>query len=100
MLPSSRPRTWPTATSTTGSSRTRRSTSSTRGARLRIRRMTAPPDLRECDERIAHVRREKESAIDAQDFEKAASLRDDEKTLLGQKACLLYTSDAADDLLC
>src|SRR5450631_3056259 len=56
------------------------------GARLRIRRMTAPPDLREFDERIAHVRREKESAIDAQDFEKAASLRDDEKTLLGQKA--------------
>jgi ATP-dependent Clp protease ATP-binding subunit ClpC len=55
------------------------------GARLRIRRMTAPPDLREFDERIAHVRREKESAIDAQDFEKAASLRDNEKTLIGQK---------------
>jgi ATP-dependent Clp protease ATP-binding subunit ClpC len=56
------------------------------GARLRIRRMTAPPDLREFDERIAQVRREKESAIDSQDFEKAASLRDDEKRLLGQKA--------------
>jgi ATP-dependent Clp protease ATP-binding subunit ClpC len=56
------------------------------GARLRIRRMTAPPDLREFDERIADVRREKESAIDAQDFEKAASLRDREKTLLGEKA--------------
>src|SRR5665811_121094 len=56
------------------------------GARLRLRRLTAPPDLRECDERIAPVRREKESAIDASDFEKAASLRDDEKTLLGQKA--------------
>ena len=56
------------------------------GARLRIRRMTAPPDLRDFDERIANVRREKESAIDSQDFEKAASLRDDEKTLLGQKA--------------
>ncbi|HET8601449.1 MAG TPA: ATP-dependent Clp protease ATP-binding subunit [Segeticoccus sp.] len=56
------------------------------GARLRIRRMTAPPDLREFDEKIAHVRREKESAIDAQDFEKAASLRDDEKQLLEQKA--------------
>ena len=55
------------------------------GARLRIRRMTAPPDLREFDDRIAHVRREKESAIDAQDFEKAASLRDNEKTLIGQK---------------
>jgi len=56
------------------------------GARLRIRRMTAPPDLREFDERIADVRREKESAIDAQDFEKAASLRDKEKNLLGEKA--------------
>jgi ATP-dependent Clp protease ATP-binding subunit ClpC len=55
------------------------------GARLRIRRMTAPPDLREFDERIAHARREKESAIDAQDFEKAAGLRDDEKKLLAQK---------------
>ncbi|WP_375480703.1 ATP-dependent Clp protease ATP-binding subunit [uncultured Jatrophihabitans sp.] len=55
------------------------------GARMRIRRMTAPPDLREFDERIADVRREKESAIDAQDFEKAASLRDREKTLLAEK---------------
>jgi ATP-dependent Clp protease ATP-binding subunit ClpC len=56
------------------------------GSRMRIRRMTAPPDLREFDERIAGVRREKESAIDAQDFEKAASLRDREKQLLGAKA--------------
>src|ERR1700709_919406 len=56
------------------------------GARMRIKRMTAPPDLREFDDRIAGVRREKESAIDAQDFEKAASLRDKEKTLLSEKA--------------
>ena len=56
------------------------------GARLRIRRMTAPPDLREFDDRIATVRREKESAIDAQDFEKAARLRDDEKNLMVEKA--------------
>src|SRR5215208_1289038 len=56
------------------------------GARMRIRRMTAPPDLREFDDRIAGIRREKESAIDAQDFEKAASLRDKEKTLLSEKA--------------
>ena len=56
------------------------------GSRMRIRRMTAPPDLREFDERIAEVRREKESSIDAQDFEKAASLRDREKTLLAEKA--------------
>jgi ATP-dependent Clp protease ATP-binding subunit ClpC len=56
------------------------------GSRMRIRRMTAPPDLREFDERISEVRREKESAIDAQDFEKAASLRDREKNLLVEKA--------------
>jgi ATP-dependent Clp protease ATP-binding subunit ClpC len=56
------------------------------GSRMRIRRMTAPPDLREYDERIANVRREKESAIDAQDFEKAAALRDKEKQLLAEKA--------------
>ncbi len=56
------------------------------GARMRIRRMTAPPDLREFDEKIANVRRDKESAIDAQDFERAAHLRDSEKTLLGEKA--------------
>ena len=55
------------------------------GSRLRIRRMTAPPDLREFDDRIANVRRDKESAIDAQDFEKAAALRDQEKKLLAEK---------------
>ncbi|WP_460520277.1 ATP-dependent Clp protease ATP-binding subunit [Flindersiella endophytica] len=55
------------------------------GSRLRIRRMTAPPDLREFDERIANVRREKEAAIDGQDFERAAKLRDEEKKLSAQK---------------
>ena len=54
------------------------------GARLAIRKMTAPPELREIDERIASVRREKEAAIDGQDFEKAASLRDEEQRL-GEK---------------
>ncbi len=56
------------------------------GARLRIRRMTAPPDLREFDEKISHVRRQKEAAIDGQDFEKAARLRDDEKRLSQQRS--------------
>ena len=51
------------------------------GARLRIRRMTAPQELRDIDERIAEVKRNKESAIDDQDFERAASLRDDERRL-------------------
>ncbi|EMQ96980.1 ATP-dependent Clp protease ATP-binding subunit [Paeniglutamicibacter gangotriensis] len=51
------------------------------GARLRIRRMTAPPALKVMDEEIATVRLEKEAAIDAQDFEGAASLRDKEGKL-------------------
>ncbi|HIZ35988.1 MAG TPA: ATP-dependent Clp protease ATP-binding subunit [Candidatus Ruania gallistercoris] len=56
------------------------------GARLRIRRMTAPPELRALDEQIAETRRSKESAIDDQDFERAARLRDEEKTLSATRA--------------
>jgi hypothetical protein len=55
------------------------------GSRMRVRRTTAPPDLREFDEKIADVRREKESAIDSQDWEKAAALRDMEKRLIDKK---------------
>ena len=55
------------------------------GARLRISRMTAPPELRELDERIAEVKRNKESAIDDQDFEKAAALRDEEQKLTEER---------------
>ena len=58
------------------------------GARLRIRRMTAPPEIREMDEKINEARRDKEAAIDAQDFEKAARLRDEEKQL-GEKRAQL-----------
>jgi ATP-dependent Clp protease ATP-binding subunit ClpC len=56
------------------------------GSRLRIKRMTAPAELREFDDKIASARKDKESAIDAQDFEKAASFRDLEKTLSTEKA--------------
>ena len=55
------------------------------GARMRIRRMTAPPALREYDEKIAGVRREKESAIDAEDFATAAALRDSENQLTAER---------------
>ncbi|MCL2652184.1 MAG: ATP-dependent Clp protease ATP-binding subunit [Propionibacteriaceae bacterium] len=54
------------------------------GARMRISKMTAPPDLREIDEKIAAVRAQKEAAIDAQDFEVAAKFRDEER-ILGEK---------------
>ncbi|WP_058234375.1 ATP-dependent Clp protease ATP-binding subunit [Devriesea agamarum] len=55
------------------------------GARLRIRRLTAPPELKEFDQKIAQVRKEKESAIDGQDFEKAAALRDTEQKLVVER---------------
>ena len=56
------------------------------GSRLRIKRMTAPAELRAYDDKIAAARKEKESAIDGQDFEKAAGLRDTEKALIAEKA--------------
>src|SRR6059036_3785221 len=55
------------------------------GSRMRIRRMTAPPSVREMDDRIAEVKLRKESAIYAQDFERAAALRDEERLLQEEK---------------
>jgi ATP-dependent Clp protease ATP-binding subunit ClpC len=46
------------------------------GARIRIKSMTAPPDLREMDAEIARLHKEKEEAVAGQDFERAADLRD------------------------
>ncbi|MFM8238261.1 MAG: ATP-dependent Clp protease ATP-binding subunit, partial [Actinomycetota bacterium] len=56
------------------------------GSRLRIRRMQAPPDYRELEDEISKARKEKEAAIEAQQFERAAQLRDREKQLLEQRA--------------
>ncbi|MEX5302855.1 ATP-dependent Clp protease ATP-binding subunit [Kocuria sabuli] len=55
------------------------------GARLRIKRMTAPPEIKELDDRIVEVKRLKEAAIDGQDYEKAASLRDNEQKLIAER---------------
>lgn len=49
------------------------------GARARINAMTRPPDVKEIEKEIEEIRVEKEAAIKAQDFEKAAALRDKEK---------------------
>src|SRR3982075_355282 len=49
------------------------------GARVRINSMTRPPDVKEIEKNIETIRAEKEAAITAQDFEKAAALRDSEK---------------------
>ena len=48
------------------------------GARMRIRNMTLPKELRDLDDQLRHLRAEKDAAIAAQDFEKAAQLRDEE----------------------
>jgi ATP-dependent Clp protease ATP-binding subunit ClpC len=55
------------------------------GSRMRLRRLSAPPEVKEVDERLAAVRAEKEGAIEKQDFEAAARLRDQEKTLLKER---------------
>jgi len=54
-------------------------------SRMRIRTMTAPPSYRELEEEIERVRKEKEAAIEAQEFEKAANLRDKERKLSHKK---------------
>jgi ATP-dependent Clp protease ATP-binding subunit ClpC len=46
------------------------------GARIRIKSMTAPPDLRDMDTEISRLNKEKEEAVAGQDFERAADLRD------------------------
>ncbi|MCM3695235.1 MULTISPECIES: ATP-dependent Clp protease ATP-binding subunit [Microbacterium] len=55
------------------------------GARLRLSILSSPPELREFDEKIAKVREDKEAASEEQDFEKAAALRDEEKSLLAER---------------
>ncbi|UOF91854.1 ATP-dependent Clp protease ATP-binding subunit [Fodinisporobacter ferrooxydans] len=50
-------------------------------SRVRLRTFTAPPNLKELEERLAEVRSEKESAVQSQEFEKAASLRDQEQKI-------------------
>jgi ATP-dependent Clp protease ATP-binding subunit ClpC len=55
------------------------------GSRMRIRRMTAPPDVREVDEKIAEVRLQKESAVDSQDFRRAQDLKEEELRLIEER---------------
>ncbi len=54
-------------------------------SRMRIKTMTAPPRYRELEDEIEKVRKDKEAAIENQEFEKAASLRDKERKLTQKK---------------
>jgi len=55
------------------------------GARVRLRAMTRPPDLKEIDDEVERLNKEKEEAVANQDFEKAASLRDSADKLKKKK---------------
>ncbi|MCA9219783.1 MAG: ATP-dependent Clp protease ATP-binding subunit, partial [Planctomycetales bacterium] len=55
------------------------------GARVRLRAMTRPPDLKEIDDEVERLNKEKEEAVANQDFEKAASLRDQADKLKKKK---------------
>ena len=55
------------------------------GARVRLKAMTKPPDLKEIDEEVDRLNREKEEAVANQDFEKAAALRDQADKLKKKK---------------
>ena len=54
-------------------------------SRMRIKSMTSPPVYKELEEQIETTRRDKEAAIEAQEFEKAANLRDQERQLTNKK---------------
>ncbi len=54
-------------------------------SKMRIKTMTSPPYFKEVDDELSEVRAEKEAAIDGQEFEKAARLRDNEKQLALQR---------------
>ncbi|MBV8985313.1 MAG: AAA family ATPase, partial [Acidimicrobiia bacterium] len=55
------------------------------GSRLRIRRMSTPPDYKEIEDELGRVRTQKEQAIENQKFEAAAKLRDQERALIQRK---------------
>ena len=56
------------------------------GSRLRIKRMATPPDLRELETKLNEVQEAKKRAVEEQQFEEAGRLRDQEKSLLEEKA--------------
>ncbi|MCH1626129.1 ATP-dependent protease ATP-binding subunit ClpC [Fredinandcohnia quinoae] len=54
------------------------------GSKVRLRSYTAPPNLKELEQKLEEVRKEKDAAVQSQEFEKAASLRDSEQRLREQ----------------
>jgi ATP-dependent Clp protease ATP-binding subunit ClpA len=65
--------------------------SNERTARARINSLTRPPDVKELEKQIETISAEKEAAIKAQDYEKAATLRDFEKLTKDKHMALRHT---------
>jgi ATP-dependent Clp protease ATP-binding subunit ClpC len=63
------------------------------GSRMRIHRTSDDPDIAKVDERLASVRRDKADAVSGENYERAANLRDEEKTLLSERAGLEAMAD-------
>ncbi|MEG1880701.1 MAG: ATP-dependent Clp protease ATP-binding subunit, partial [Oscillospiraceae bacterium] len=57
-------------------------------SRIRLKSMTAPPNVKEIEDKILAIKQEKEAAITTQEYEKAAKLRDGEKTLIEELSTL------------
>ncbi len=64
------------------------------GSRLRIKRMSTPPDFKEIETKLADVTERKKQAVESQDFETAGELRDEEKELLERRAEILAQAKA------
>ena len=58
------------------------------GSRMRLRRSHLPPEVRELDDQIGQIRTDKQEAIQAQQYERAAQLRDKERSLVGDRTGL------------
>ena len=64
------------------------------GSRLRIKRMSTPPDFKEIESKLTDVTERKKQAVESQDFETAGALRDEEKELLEQRTVVLAQAKA------
>ena len=58
------------------------------GSRVRLHALTAPPEVKELEHRLEEAHKEKESAVNNQEFEKAAQLRDEESKLKEELASM------------
>ena len=70
------------------------------GSRMRLMRSDLPPDIREIDDKVAKLRADKREAVYAQQYERAAQLRDQERVLIADRAELeIQAATSGEDYL-